>query len=111
MEPVVPVAERLDAVIGREPRLRLSDLGHAQVIEPEMGGQSRLLVPKELGASPHDIGPLREATAPPAVVVRSRIELREVERDGPRPSRQVLGAVIASGGVHRAYRRMPMKRS
>ena len=46
-EPVVPVAERCDAVLPGEICLGASDLGHPQVVEAEVGGQVRLVVAAE----------------------------------------------------------------
>ena len=78
-EPVVPVAERLDAVAPRQGGLCLSCLGEAQVVEAEVGGQMRLLVPAKERPSLRGIRPLREAGSPPLVVLRDRMKLGKVE--------------------------------
>ena len=53
-EPVVVVAERVEAVRGGELRLRRPHLGHAEVVVAEVGGFVRLLVAAEprSGAAP-----------------------------------------------------------
>ena len=78
-EPVVPVAERLDAVVARQGGLRLSCFGETQVVEAEVSGQMRLLVPAEERPSLRRVRPLREACSPPFVVLRNRMKLRKVE--------------------------------
>ena len=78
-EPVVPVHERLDTVAPGELGLCVAGLGNAQVVEAEIGGKSRLLMPAEERPRARDVGPFREARTPPFVVLGDREELRKVE--------------------------------
>jgi hypothetical protein len=80
-EPVVPVAEAFDAGLPRHPGLRDPRLRDAQVVEAEVGGDVRLPVPAEQGSRLRDVRPFREAWSPPAIVLRDREELRQVEGD------------------------------
>ena len=80
-EPVVVVAEAVDAVTSRERCLLGARLRHPQVVEAQIRGQARLFVAGELRSRARDVAPLGEALAPPGVVLRDRIELRQVERD------------------------------
>src|SRR3546814_5887740 len=79
--PVEIVAERRDAVAPRQLRLRVTRLGDAKVVEAEIGRQPRLLVTVEQRAGTGDVGPFGEALAPPGVVLRHRMVLRQVEGD------------------------------
>src|SRR5689334_24178834 len=73
-EPVQPVA-------AREPRLRAQRLDHSKVVKTQRAGQTRLVMAHELGQSARDVCPLREALAPPAVVLRYRMKLWQIERN------------------------------
>ncbi len=79
VEPVVVVDEAADAVLARQRRLRFPHLGHAQVVEAEIGWQMRLIVAREEWLGLRDVAPLREALAPPLVVLVDRMKLRQVE--------------------------------
>src|SRR5215470_17417118 len=79
IEPVVIVAEARDAIGASEIRLGFSGLGNAQVVEAEVGGQVRLIVPLEERLGPHHVPPLRETRAPPLVVLRDGMVLGQVE--------------------------------
>mgnify|MGYP003209722112 CR=1 FL=1 len=78
-EPVVVVAEALDAGLACQPRLLLARLRQSQVIEPEVGRDARLPVPTEQRLCPDNVYPLREPRSPPQVVFRDGVELRQVE--------------------------------
>ena len=51
----------------------------AQVVEPELPGQVRLVVPRKQRSCCSRVRPLRETRSPPLVVLRRRMELRQVE--------------------------------
>ena len=87
-EPVEVEAERADPVLARQPRLLAHHAHVAQVVEPEVGRQPRLVVAVELGQGAGDIAPFGEAAAPPGVVLRDPVELRQVERDQRRRERR-----------------------
>jgi hypothetical protein len=81
-EPVVPVGERLHPVLLRELALCGTRLAQAKVVEPEVGRQVWLDMATEQGARLGGVGPLGEARPPPLVVLRDRVELRQIEGDG-----------------------------
>src|SRR5262245_53048119 len=68
----------------RQRRLRLAHLWRTQVVEAEVRRQMRLIVAVEERPRLRGVRPLGEASAPPAVVLRNRIELRQVERQEAR---------------------------
>ncbi len=59
VEPVVVVAEAVDAVAARERGLRGARLGDAQVVEAEIRRQVRLVVPGEERSCAHDVASTR----------------------------------------------------
>ena len=80
-EPVVVVTEAGDSVGACQLGLRLARLGEPEVVEAEARRQARLVVAVEEGPRVRDVAPLREAFAPPDVVLGNRVELGEVEGD------------------------------
>src|SRR5215472_2121063 len=83
-EPVVPVAERLDAVGLGHFGLGGTGLGHAEIVEAEVGWDVRLVVTRKHGHGLSHVGPLGEASSPPLVVFRNGVKLGKVERDETR---------------------------
>ncbi len=81
-EPVVVVAEPVNAAGAGKCRLLFSRFGDPQVVEPQVGGQVRLVMTVEVGSRARDVGPFGETRPPPAIVLRDRMKLRQVERDG-----------------------------
>ena len=65
-------------------------------IEAEFPWEVRLVVPFEQGYRLDDIRPLREALAPPAVILGGRVELWQIEGDYPR-NRVVRHEVVSCG--------------
>ena len=59
--------------------LLLAALRHSQVIEAEVSGNMRLIVPRIQRSRLGDVRPFGEAVTPPFVVFRDRMELRQVE--------------------------------
>ena len=98
VEPVVVVAEAADAVLPRQRRLRGARLGQAQVVEAELARQVRLVMALVERPRLGDVAPLGEALAPPGVVLRDRVELRQ--HDGDRQRLVGRGRGHRSG-VHR----------
>ena len=78
-EIVVVDAEALDAVAARQHRLAGQRVGVAQVVVAEIGRQMRLVMAGVARPRLHHVGPFGEAGAPPQVVLRRRVELRQVE--------------------------------
>jgi hypothetical protein len=81
VEPVMVVAEAVDAVRARQLGLRRARLCVAQVVVSEIGGHMRLVVADEIRPRASHVGPFGEALAPPRIVFRGRMELREVKGD------------------------------
>src|SRR5713101_3202422 len=101
IEPVVIVAEARDPMGPGQVRLGLPCLRDAQIVEAEIRRQMRLVVSLEERLGLDDVSPLREARAPPLVVLGDRVILRQVERQrAHRPAR----ASGLSGGLIRHAR-------
>ena len=79
VEPVVIDAEGIDPGITRQRRLFAHHLRQAQIVKAEIRGQGRLGVVIELWLGTAGGGPFGEPLAPPVVVFRHRVELRQVE--------------------------------
>ena len=84
VEPVVVVDESRHPVGRGQVRLRLADLGEAEVVVAEITGDVGLVVPRVERPGPVDTRPLGEPLAPPLVVLGDGVELRQVEGQGPR---------------------------
>ena len=106
-EPVVPVAERLDAVLLRELGLGRAGLGHPQVVEAELGRQGGLLVAREQRPGLRRVGPLGEAPDP--TTRRSRGSGRTAAGRTPAPGRR--SARRDSSAAGRAVRPAPGNRT
>ena len=78
-EPIVVVAEAMDAVLAGEIGLLLTHLRKTEVVVAEICGKVGLVVAgKERGGSGY-IAPLGETRAPPLIVFRNRVILGEVK--------------------------------
>ena len=77
------VAEAVDARITRKLRLPLSRFRKPKVIEAEIRRDVWLIVVWEERPGARHVAPFRKPFAPPLVVLRNRMELRQVERDQP----------------------------
>ena len=77
-EPVVVVAETLQPSFACQLCLLLAYFRQAQVVEAQVGGDAWLIVPTEQRLGLGHVGPLREALAPPFVVLWNRVVLREI---------------------------------
>src|SRR5260370_6246957 len=64
-KPIVVIAKAVQRVLARKRGLLLADLRHAQVIEPRVRRQLRLVVPDEIWRRASYVSPLRETLAPP----------------------------------------------
>jgi len=76
VEPVVPVAEALDAVALRQLGLGGPRIRQSQIVITHVRGQSRLIMPPEKGFGLGDVRPLREPFTPPPIVLGDRVKLR-----------------------------------
>ncbi len=82
-EPVVVIAEALDAVLPRKVSLRLAGFRHAQIVESQIGRHVGLVMPREPAPCLGSIGPFGETLAPEFVIVRNRIVLGQIKGDEP----------------------------
>ena len=82
-EPIVVVAETVNPVLPGQGSLFFPDFGKSQVVETQIRGQPWLVVADEVGHGLSDVGPFGEALAPPAIIFRDRVVLRQVEGDQP----------------------------
>ena len=78
-EPIMPIAEALDARLTCQLGLLLARLGDTQVVEAQVAWDAGLVVPGEERNSACHVGPLGKARFPPLVVLRRGIELRQIE--------------------------------
>jgi hypothetical protein len=80
-EPVVVVAEAVDAILSGESGLRFAHLWDAQVVEAEISRQMGLVMSAIEGLGAYDVSPLGKSLAPKLVVLRYGMKLWEIERD------------------------------
>ena len=78
-EPVMPVDEALDAVFAGQIRLRLPRLGDPQVVIPQIGRDTGLIVIPEIPLRLTHVRPLGKALSPPQVVLRDGAKLRQIQ--------------------------------
>ena len=84
VEPVVVEAETVDPMTAGHVGLPLEDSAVIEIVVANVGMRHmRLLVPAIHGAATADVSPLGEPVAPPKVVLRDAVELRQVHGDGP----------------------------
>jgi len=75
-EPIMVIAEALNAVLAGHFCLIKARLFQAQIIEPQIRGNTRLIMPSEQRTSGTHVCPLCEPRAPPLVVFGYWIILR-----------------------------------
>ncbi len=80
-EPVMPVAERLDAGAAGQLGLRRPGFRDAQVIEAQVRRKVGLIMSGKQRTRLGHVGPFGEALAPPGVILRGRMVLGQVEGD------------------------------
>jgi len=107
-EPVPVVAEPMEPVLAGERRLLDARLSDAKVIETKIGWEMRLVMSPEKRPGARDRTPLGEALAPPRVVLRSGMELGQVERDGTHIRRHQGRASIRNTSLTCTTAPMPM---
>ncbi len=83
--------EALDPRAAGEPHLLAQRRRALQPVVPEVARDARLVVPGEARQAPRHVGPLREAPAPPLVVLRDRMELGQVEGEDAGEPRRSFG--------------------
>ena len=83
-EPVMPVAETLDAGLTGQLGLPLAHHGVKQVVVAQLARHLGLDVAFEERFGPPDVCPLGESLAPPLVVLRNLVELWQIKGDYPR---------------------------
>src|SRR6266542_4328918 len=80
-EPIVPIAEPFNAVFSGHRGLRYPSLGHPQIVVAEVRRNVRLIVPSIQRLRLGHVRPFGEPSAPPQVVLRDRMKLRQIECD------------------------------
>ena len=78
-EPIVPVTEALYSILPGHVGLLLPGLGKTQVIIPQIGGNTRLIVSAKQRTGLAHVGPFGKALAPPGIVLRRGMELGQIE--------------------------------
>ena len=82
-EPIMPVTKSLNPMRAGHVRLGLPHLGHPQIIKPQVRRQVGLPMTGKERPRPGDTGPFRESVAPPEIVFRDGVELRQIKGDEP----------------------------
>ncbi len=80
-EPVVVVAETADTGLASQLDLAALHLLETEIVEAELARKARLIVTVEQGLRLARVRPLGEALAPETIVLRGRVELRQIEGD------------------------------
>ncbi len=80
-KPIMPITKTLNPSLPRQGSLRLAHFWNAEVIETQIGGDMRLIMPAKEGFGFGNVGPLGEAIPPPGVVFRDRVILRKIVGD------------------------------
>src|SRR6185295_16061666 len=75
-EPVVVVAERIDAMLAGEVRLRDACARIGEIVVAELRRLVRLRVTGKDGSAAPNVGPLGKSLTPPGIVLRDTVELR-----------------------------------
>src|SRR6185369_14517442 len=75
-EPVVVVAEAVNAIPPRKLELSVGRFGEAQVVVAQARRAARLKMAVEERLAPANVGPFREPFPPPLVVFRRGVKLR-----------------------------------
>ena len=75
------VAEAGDAVLPRQVRLRFARFRNTKIIKTEIGWQMRLVMAAKKRTCFCDVRPLSKSFAPPCVVFRDRMKLRQIKGD------------------------------
>lgn len=78
-EPVEVEAECGEAVFLCQARLLAHDVRVAQIVKAKVRGEARLMMPFELRKRARDVAPFGKASAPPRIVFRNRVKLRQVK--------------------------------
>ena len=78
-EPIMPIAKSLNARFTCKLCLLLAHLWQTQIIEPQICGDTRLVMPVEQRFCLCYVRPFGEALAPPFIVLGNGMELRKIE--------------------------------
>ena len=81
VEPIVIITKTVDAVFARQIGLGLAGFWQAQIVKAQISRELRLIMSFERWLRLGDIRPLGETFAPPRVVFRDRMKLREIKGD------------------------------
>ena len=83
MKPVMKIAKSRNPVFTCKLSLSLARFGQPKVVKTEIGWQMRLIMPAKQRTCFRDVRPLSKSFAPPNVVFRDRVKLRQVKSNRP----------------------------
>ena len=84
IEPIVIIAKPVNTVFAGKGGLSGASFRKAEIVIAEVGGNAGLVVARKERFGATDVGPFSKAAAPPLIVFRNGVVLREVESDEPR---------------------------
>ena len=96
VEPVVIKAECLNTCGPSEGRLCLQGIGIVQICVPEITWNTRLVVPSKPWHCTRDVSPLGKACAPPRIIFRKGMKLRQIKSNGSDARRS---SILGTGGT------------
>src|SRR5438874_9465211 len=83
IEPVMIVAKAVEPIFPGQINLCLPHFGQPQIVETKIGWQVWLVVASKERPRFHNVGPLSKPLAPPRIVFRDRVKLRQVKSNRP----------------------------
>src|SRR5438046_54472 len=83
-KPIVIIAEAGDSILPRQVRLRFARFRNTKIVKTEIGWQMRLVMAPKQRTRFRDTRPLGKSFAPPRVVFRDRMKLRQIKGDNTR---------------------------
>src|SRR5262245_14652341 len=81
-EPVIVEAKAVDTIFSGEFNLPPLYLGNTQIVETQLTGQARLVMAHKVRFGFGYIGPFSKTSAPPSIIFRNWMKLRQVECNG-----------------------------
>lgn len=99
VEPIMIITETVNAIFFRHLGLLGTHFGQAQIVESEIGGNVRLIMPAEKRLCLGHVAPLGEPFAPPCVIFGEGMKLWQMEGNDP-----------FCGFIHDGYSRLSQTR-
>src|SRR5207244_2596120 len=101
VKPVMVIDETVNTVLSSQRGLRRARLRCPEIVKAQIGGQVRLIVPGKPRPRLRYVRPFRKPFSPPGVVLRNRMELREMNGQEPHVCAWLVAAaaaVVENGG-------------